>query len=300
MEIVASQMLSFMIVSAFGFFLGRKSFLDGVTATKLSKVLMTFVIPLTLIKSFIRPFDPDEALLLLLVFIVAAILTFVFIILSSLIFGKDNIIDRYAVIFSNKAFIGIPLITAVIGPEAVIYVTPALIVTNIFVWTFGAKLMKMTSSFSLRNLIVNPSSIGFLIGLVIYVLSIPIPSFLMSSINLMTSLNTPLAMILLGVFLSAGSLAEVFTVPRAWFTSFIKLIVFPVLTVGLLYFMPGNNTFKIVTTIIFACPTAMNMSMQASIAGQDTKYASQITSLTSLLSVVSLPVVYLLSTMVFA
>ncbi len=299
MEIVASQMLSFMIVGAFGFYLGNKSFLDGVTATKLSRVLMTYVIPLTIIKSFVRPYDPQEALTLLMVFVIAGFLTLVYIVLSRLIFGKDNIIDRYAVIFSNKAFIGIPLISAVIGPEAIIYVTPGIIISNIFVWTFGARLMKMTSSFSLRNLIMNPSSIGFIIGLIIYLLQIQIPAFLMSSVNLVTSLNTPIAMILLGVFLSAGKLLEIFTVPRAWFTSFVKLLLFPVLTIGILYFMPGNSTFKIVTTVIFACPVAMNMSMQASIAGQDTKYASQITSLTSLLSVLSLPVVYQLATMVF-
>lgn len=294
------QLLAFALVSAFGFFLGRKSYLTPETASQVSGILVNFVLPLTIIRSFLRPFEWEEAKLIFFIFLISLIFTAIYALLARLIFGKDRVLDRYAAIFSNKGFVGIPLVTAIYGSHTVIYVTPSIIMTNLLAWTYGTKLLGTKENFTLRKLLMNPNTIAFFVGLALYMISPPVPDFLSEAIALITAMNSPLAMIMLGFFLSQGKLSAIFNRPYSWFTAMIKLLVFPALTIGILMLIPGLTTeFKVVTAIIYACPTALNFTMQASIAGQDTKYAAQLTSLMVILSMVSMPLIFELSRIAF-
>lgn len=294
MLIIIQQMLSFVLVAALGFIFGKKGVLRPSTAQDISRMLMSYILVLIVIKAFLRPFEPGEAMILLQVFALSFLILFMHVGFARLVYGKRYPIDRYAIIFNNKGFIAIPMVVAIFSEEAVFYVTPTIIATNLFIWTYGQLLLGAEGKgLRLRRLMINPSTIGFGIGLILYVLPIELPAAVMDAIRYLTAVNTPMAMLLLGYFMSQEQPIRVFSEPRGWLTSFYRLIAVPMLVVLMLKFWPyGDKLFKLVMAITWASPVAMNLSMQASMNNLDTGYAARITSLSTLLSPMTVPLIY--------
>lgn len=289
-------MLAFFLVAVFGFFLGRKDIISDSAANQISGILVVYIFGVTMVKSFIRPFNWQELKIIGLVFIVTFLIAFISILVSLLFFKKEDSIERYATIFNNKGFVGIPVISAILGDEFVIYIIPAIIVTNMFVWTYGAKLLGANISFSPKALLLNPSILAFIIGLIIFIQPFEIPDFVKKSMDYLAGLNSPLAMILLGYFLSKESLKAALINLKVWKVNFVRLIIIPIIVMICMRFIPVSNIFfKKVMILAWACPTAMNLSLFVSHSGKDPTYAAQITATSSILSVITIPLIYLLT-----
>jgi len=293
MEELLTTILSFFMVALVGWYFGKEKVISKKTTEEFSTILIRYILPITIFKSFIRPFDFNEFKILIFIFALSIIILFVHIFIAKIIFGDENPIDSYATIFNNKGFIGIPLVTAVFGVEAVFYVTPTIVMSNIFIWAYGANLLGGNKGkISLKKLVYNPSTLAFLAGMFLYVLGLDLPAFIDDAISLITDINTPLSMLLLGYFLCSKSVKNIFNNFNAWKTSFVRLMIVPTVVVILVSLIPiGNTQFKLVMAVAWSCPVAMNLSMQTSMAGKDTYYAAQITSLSTILSLITMPLI---------
>lgn len=288
-------MLAFFLVAVFGYYLGKKNIISDTSANQISSILVVYIFGVTMVKSFIRPFNWEELKIIGLVFIVTFLIVYINILISLMFFKKDDAIERYAIIFNNKGFVGIPVISAILGDEYVIYIIPAIIVSNIFVWTYGARLLGANISFSPKALLLNPSIIAFLIGLLIFIQPFELPEFLVKAIGYLSALNSPLAMILLGYFLSKESFYASLKNIKIWKVNFVRLILTPLIVLLFMKILPISNLyFKKVMILAWACPTAMNLSLFVSHSGKDPTYAAQITATSSILSVITIPIVFAL------
>lgn len=288
-------MLAFFLVAVFGYYLGKKNIISDTSANQISSILVVYIFGVTMVKSFIRPFNWEELKIIGLVFIVTFLIVYINILISLMFFKKDDAIERYAIIFNNKGFVGIPVISAILGDEYVIYIIPAIIVSNIFVWTYGARLLGANISFSPKALLLNPSIIAFLIGLLIFIQPFELPEFLVKAIGYLSALNSPLAMILLGYFLSKESFYASLKNIKIWKVNFVRLILIPLIVLLFMKILPISNLyFKKVMILAWACPTAMNLSLFVSHSGKDPTYAAQITATSSILSVITIPIVFAL------
>ena len=286
-------MLSFFLVSSFGYYLGKKTILNDETANHISSILVIYIFGITMVKSFIRPFDIEELKIIGLVFIITVVVLIINIIITKFIFKDDEAVEKYAVIFNNKGFVGIPVVAAVLGDQNVIYLIPAIIMSNIFVWTFGNKLLGLKAKFDLKSLLLNPSILAFLVGLVIFIMPFELPKPMVMTINYLAALNTPLAMLLLGYFLRKESIIPVLRKLNVWKVTILRLIISPLIVAIMMKYLPiDNDNLKMVMILAWACPTAMNTSLFVSHSGKDPTYAAQITATTSLLSVITIPLTY--------
>jgi len=297
MFVIIQQMLAFTLVAALGYAFGKKGVIRPTTAQDISRILMSYILVLVVIRSFLRPFDAREALTLFQVFTLSLLILFMHIAFARLVYGAGHPIDRYAVIFNNKGFIAIPMVSVMFSESAVFYVTPTIIATNLFIWTYGQRLLgREGASLTWKKLLLNPSTVGFMLGLGLYVLPIRLPESILSAIGYLTALNTPLAMLLLGYFMSLERPDTMFREIGAWRTSFYRLIAVPIAVVFMLMLWPfGDKPFRLVMAITWASPVAMNLSLQTSMNGLDTGYAARITSLSTLLSPLTIPVIYAIS-----
>ena len=290
MAILFQQLLAMALLAGLGYFLGKKDMLHEKTGQDLSNFLMKVVLPCAIFLSFDRDFSVSEAVELGEIFILNFLCMVLNIFVTNLLFSERENIERYACVFNNKAFLGIPVVTALYGAEAIFYVAPSIVVNHLFIWTYGAAILgKDKQALTLRRCFWNPSTLSFLAGLVYYVLPFRLPEPVGNALYMLRSINTPLAMVLLGYFLSARPFASIFQSRKAWKVSAVRLLLLPFLTVLGLWLLPGSSSFKYIMTIIWATPTAINLSMQAAIIGQDTVYAAQVTSLTTLLSLFTIP-----------
>ena len=135
------QFLVFAFLAGFGFMLARKGALSEETTNEMSHILMRYILPLTLFQSFLRPFDAQEALWLAGIMLFTAVVQVIYIILSRVFFGKDHPIDRYAVIFNNKAFVGIPIATSLFGPSCTFYISPSVVMSTLLIILYGSPLL---------------------------------------------------------------------------------------------------------------------------------------------------------------
>lgn len=270
---------------------------------QLSDLVLTVVNPLLIFLSYQTEMRQELLEGFFWAAIMAVITYTAFILLSHLFFrdkGSENsVIERFSVIYSNCGFMGTPLIFGVFGAEGVFIQTGFFTVFNLFVWTHG--IMSISGERNRKtvlNALRSPAIIAIAAGLICFFLHITLPDIIYTALNDIAEMTTPLAMIVAGgAIMSAGLLKSVKNL-RVYLVSAVKLIVFPVIGFALIMFLPCADMPKLITLIEFSCPAATIGTMFAIKFNKNSEYASQIFTVSTLLSAVTLPIITMLGTTV--
>lgn len=203
-------------------------------------------------------------------------------------------IERYMTVFSNCGFMGIPLVYATFGPEAVLYLTGYLIPNNILTWSYGVP--EITGRMSWRQVgkgLCSPNIICILIGLVCLLCRIPVELHVRRAVSYIGSMTTPMGMIVAGTALAETGLRGVLKRPRLFLVTALKLAAAPMATCLILILtrrvIPFGEDIFYGILIPSACPAATTGTMLALRYDKDYQYASQIFIVSTLLSLVSIP-----------
>lgn len=300
MNIIVNQILIMAVLMSLGFILRKLGYFDDEVTSGLSRFLLRIIIPLTIIESFIQEFNLELLKMMAIIAFVTIIFTFIIILVCEYVFKTENHIEKFASVFSNRGFIGIPIIRSLFGTAAISYLTPIIFVGHLFMWTYGINLLsEEKQKLSLSTVFLNPNAKGVWIGLALFILPITLPAFLNSTITSLTAINTPLAMIVLGVYLANENLREIFTNKMGYFVAFVRLVLIPTLSIIFMYFMPFDILIKQIFVIAMSVPSAANTAMFSEILGQNPSYGAQLVSLNTILSALSLPVVILIMQALF-
>ena len=293
--IVTGQVGTLFLLMSIGFVLAKLGKLTQEALPQLSFLLLYVVTPCIIIDSLQVDFDPalfhDLAasfFLVLLSFAVCAVVCLAF-------FRKENKDTRdtmrFAVIFGNTGFMGFPLMSAILGEDSLIYSMPVFVAFNLGVWTYGVYLMGGKENFSIKKVLLSPPILGILVALPMFFLGIRLPSAIGSTIGFVADLNTPLAMIVIGAQMAAADIPATFRNTRLYTTAVLKLIFLPALTVVMLLPL-GLNPISFVAVVILAgVPTAGVTAMFAEQFNRDKEGSAQVVTLSTLISIVTLPVV---------
>ncbi|GAB5081471.1 AEC family transporter [Hominimerdicola sp. 21CYCFAH17_S] len=261
---------------------------------QLSRIALTIVNPVLIFISYQA--DYDERLLngLLWAFILSA-LSFVFSIIAAqfLIRSKNKnacSIERFSVIYSNCAFICIPLINSLYGSEGVLYLTAYLTFFNLLVWTHGLMLMKGEKDFSsFAKALKSPSVIAVIIGLVCYLLQLRLPEVPSQAMKYISDMNTPLAMLIAGATAAQTNIIKSLKDMKIYYISFLKLIFIPAAVFLIINLFPAPDTVKMTILVAAGCPAATMGTMFAVTLDKDPQKCSEIFTATTLLSCITLP-----------
>ena len=200
-------------------------------------------------------------------------------------------VEQFGVAFCNAGFIGIPLVSQLLGEGCLFYLTIYLTVMPLFVWTVGLKLITGDAAgIRWRKIFGNPAMIAFLIGFALFLLPVPIPAALGQTLSFLSACNTPLGMIVLGVFLAQCPIREIFANRKSYAVSFGRLIVAPLASLALLSLLPASLTEMKLTIYIAGCtPVGVLLAMLSQKVGKDYRYGATLVCLSTLLSLFSLP-----------
>lgn len=194
-------------------------------------------------------------------------------------------------IFSNIGFMGFPVIDALYGSEALLYATMFLIPFNILIYTYGISVMKgEKAGFKLRK-ILNVGVISCAVALVIYLTGLPIPVVVEQAVDSISGLTAPLSMMVIGDSLTKIDLKKLFCNVKMLVFSAIKLLLIPIVGVSLIMLMDLNPLLTGVCMIMLATPVGSMNAMLAQEYGGDYELASQGVTITTLLAVVTMPLV---------
>lgn len=298
-SIVLKQVIIIFILIVVGFILRKTKMIDESGSKQLTNILLLIVTPCVLINSYQKEFRADLAMNLLIATLFSLALHILMSIAGTLIYRKEPTnnyrINIFSVASSNCGFMAIPLLTAVLGDMGVFYGSGYLAVFNIFYWTYGVCLYTGNiKSLSIKKAILNPGVIGTVIGLIFFITGITLPKIIIEPIRYMSGLNTPVAMLLLGYYLANIDLKKTLTKPSIYTVSLLRLVVFPVFAIFLAKLINFDKTATSAVIIAVSCPIATVTPLFASKFGLDAGYASELVSVSTLLSIITIPLVMLL------
>ena len=298
--LIFEQLLKMFFIMVLAFVCYRIRLVDQNGNKTVSNLLLLVVNPILIITVYQTEYDPELVRGLLLAFAAAAATHILGIIISTLLIrpkaGADYCIERFNAMYSNCGFIGIPLIGSVLGDTGVFYLSAYMVMFNLFSWTHGVILME--KKFSLKNLregLVSPMFIATLIAVLLFFLQLKIPSALLDSMNYIADMNTPLAMMVAGFSVAQADIGKMCRNLRLYYTSVIKLILIPVCTIPLLMLFHLPSEVSMTVLIAAACPSATTGTMMAIRYKQNYTYSSEIFSLTTVLAVLTMPVLVLIA-----
>ena len=282
------------ILASIGLVCIKTGLIDDAANKKLSNLLMVLINPLVILLAYQQPFEENLLRGLLLTILLAFVSFFITIAISHTIYrnrgGKDYAIERFATIYPNAGFLGIPLINGIFGTEGVFYLTGFLTVFFIFFWTHGMITMSGKRDFSsIKKAIISPPMLAIFLGFAMFILRIRLPEFIHTPLALLGNINTPLAMLVAGASIYGTNIAGVLRDKRIYGMCAMRLLILPALIILLL--MPFNIPPIVMGTIIVvaACPIPINLILFAHKYDRDHVYASQAFAASTLLSMGTIP-----------
>lgn len=281
----------FLLMSiGYGLFKAKKITLQG--NKELGILLIYVILPSSIIKSYITDYS-QEKLYGLFVSLLAAIAALaVSVIISRFVFGNRQKVEHFGTAFSNAGFLGIPLVKAIVGESAVFYVAAFVALLNILQWTYGVVVMSGSrEAISFKKIATNPVIISLGIGLFLFISQLAVPSILTDTIAILGNMTAPVAMITLGVYLAQMKFQELFQEKWAYLSTLLRLIVIPVITLGLLTLLPVQyRDIKLTILIAAAAPVGSNVAIFAQLNGLDYTRAVKSICLSTLFCIVTMPI----------
>lgn len=207
---------------------------------------------------------------------------------------KEKNVYRLMTAFNNIGFMGFPVIAAVYGQEALLYAAIFSMLFNVLMYTYGIQTAQGEGMGKIQwGKIMNIGVVSSIIAIGIYLLEIPTPQFFNTTMSGLSGLTAPLSMMVIGISLAGIPLRELFTDVRMLLYSLTKLLVLPVLFMPLINRVVSNEMLCGVCMIMIATPAAsMNAMLVQQYGGEkEAKLAARGVALTTLLSVVTIPVV---------
>ncbi len=296
LQTVLVQVIILFILILLGVILNKTKILNDGAIKGMTDMVLYFVTPAAIINSFIREYS-SKLLKNLGIGLIATIAAHIlFIIIASLLIRSKKLerqkVLQFGVIFSNCGYMSLPLLDAVLGSDGVFYGATYIAVFQLVTWSYGVFLMgDGLKSVTPKKVLLSPGIIGFVIAVLIFVCRIPMPEVVKTPISYMASLNTPLPMIIIGFHLANSNVLSGLRDIKLLFATFLKLAVCPMLVVLLLYVCGLRGTMPLALSICASAPTAAITTMFAAKFGKDTGLSVTMVSLTTLLSVVSMPLV---------
>lgn len=290
--ILARQILQMFLLAGLGYalFKTKKITQDGGKA--LGNILIYLALPSVIINGFLIERTPEHITGMLYSAIGAAVLLLISILVSRFVFKKDAI-AAFAGAFSNPGFFGIPLIIASVGQHAVFYVACFVAFLNIGQWTYGVSILTgqpIRQGFQLKKLVKAPFIIAILIGLTLFFTQLPLPAVVSGVLSSVASLNTPLAMFTVGIYLAQTSIPGMVRRKSLYTVSFVRLLAVPLISLALLSLLPQSLfDMKMALLLAIACPVGSNVAVYAQLHGKDYGYAVETVVISTLLSALTIP-----------
>ncbi|MRJ47426.1 AEC family transporter [Fundicoccus ignavus] len=288
-----------------GFIAGKLKLISEQGQKDITQLVLYVTMPATIFSAMQLEMSQERlntAFLVLGVMVFCYIIMFIVGFISSkrlpLTKGQKDIFQT-ALLLSNTSFMGYPIVQSLLGQEALFYaVVGAGFIFETVSWSLGVYLISRNGSesagFNWKKVVFSPGILSIVVGLIFFGFQWSVPEPINSVINMMSPATSPLAMIVIGLMLSRSNLKEAFQNKFIYLASALKLLVIPIIITLALKTFGISGPALVIPVIMISMPTATYVAMFSGNYGNDSKFASQIVFMTSLLSMITIPIVTLL------
>lgn len=302
--VVLGSILMLFLLMSVGFILCKLKKLSQKTLSEISVLVVNVGCPAVIVNTFLNlEYSAEEMHRLLMISGAIAATYVVTILISMFLYPHSDEatknIKKFAAIYGNCGFMGIPLITSIFGAEGAFIAVITVVIFNIFNMSHGLYLICGKGNIRITKVLINPAIIGVAIGLFFYLLQIKPPAFFATTVNYINNIYSPLAMIIIGGQMASMKLIELFKDATIYSVIAIKLILMPAITFVMLAPLHLGEVVLLTLTIQAACPCAGATSLFCTMVGRDATYAGKLVTVSTILSLITLPLVAMVARMVY-
>lgn len=295
--VLLQQMGILFVYMMIGYVACKKEYFDQEFGKKLSWLVVNVANPMLAISAVVNNEEQiakkDFYVTVLLAICFYAFFLILAQILPRLIGVQKSDIGVYKMMttFNNIGFMGFPVIAAAYGNGALIYAVPFSIMFNILCYTWGIQTLCGGGEKGNWKRIINIGTISGIISIVLFFMQIPVPKMICSLSAGLSNLTGPLSMLVIGISIAAMELKDLFTDVKLLKFALIKLLTVPVAAMLLVCQVIDNRLICEVFLVMMATPAASMCAMLSQQYGGDYELAAKGVALTTILSVVTMPIV---------
>lgn len=304
--LLMQQIVQLFLMIFMGYLIVKTGLVRDDDSKVLSKIILYLIVPCVIINAFQVDYTTDTVKGLLIAF-AASVMTQVILLVVISVAGRLlhlNEVEVASVYYSNSGNLIVPIVTFILGQEWVLYGCVFMSVQLVFLWTHCKKIISREASYDLKKIILNINMISIFIGVILFFTGIRLPEIIRNTLASVGTMIGPASMIVTGMLFAGMNLKQIFANKRVYFITFLRLIAVPLIALVLIklsnlaFFSADGNKIMLIVFLAIITPSASTVTQMCQVYGNDSKYASAINVMTTLLSIITMPVMVMLFQMI--
>lgn len=300
--LLMNQIIQLFIMIFMGFIIVKAKLLKAEDSKILSVIVLYLVIPCVIINAFQVDYTP-QTVKGLLIALAGSVMTQVILLIVVSILGRVfhlNEVEVASIYYSNSGNLIVPIVTFILGKEWVLYGCVFMSVQLVFIWTHCKKIISRESTYDWKKIVLNINMISIAIGIILFLTRIHLPAIINNTLSAVGSVIGPASMIVTGMLFAGMDFKQIFANKRVYFVSFLRLIIVPVIALFLIKcsqlstFSSNGNKLMMIVFLAIITPSASTVTQMCQVYGNDSQYASTINVVTTLLAIITMPLMVML------
>lgn len=308
-DIVLNQIVIFAILMAIGFIAVKANALTKDALNALSRFIVLIILPALIFSVIAGSGVTLDDFLASGPFAIGVVICYTLLIVSGILMsrllrleGKTANIFMSLATFGNMGFMGIPLLLGIFKDPAVqVCISVFTVADMALLWTYGVYLcsrhQENADTMSALKNMVNPTTVALVIAFVVMVVRIPVPDLLMNTISGIGYTSQYLTLIYIGGVLAYVSVGRIAAKPNIFVLTIVKMLALPVFVYMILGFILSEEP-RMILTLVVGLPAMTTVAMIAANYQSDVEYATEIIFVTTLASLITIPLVFVITSMI--
>ena len=292
-NMIDMQLMMFLLVGI-GFFIRKKEIVQTEGRMNMINLCLYITLPFNVLHSFLRQWDWNLFIAYGVILLLSVGFNAVSVFFSAILYKKQEVNRqkslKYGTIISNSGFLGNPMVEGIYGSEGLLYAALFMLPVRIVMWTIGiAVFLKGRKEKLWKNVLTHPCIVAIYVGVVVMVCGIQFPTFVEKTIVGISGCNTPLSMMLIGMMLAEVKPKGLIDKTMVFYTA-IRLLVIPAVVFAIIAFLPIDGMLRGITVIMAGMPAPITTALLSAKYGGDEKYATGMVFLSTISSLITLPI----------
>lgn len=300
--ILLGKLINFFIMILLGFILVNKNILKSSDSRILSIIVVYLVMPCAIIGSFEIDFTKEKLQGLLFSAVIAVIIHVLLLIFINIgrKFWHWTPVECATVMYSNSGNMIIPLVSAILGSDYVLYSCAFMSVQLIFLWTHCSTMLSEKPHLEWKKIISNINVLAIIAGLLLFFCKIKLPAVILAPINDIENMLAPLSMIVTGMLMADSPILASLKNAKLYLFSAIRLVIWPtilllIMCVSHVYeFIPDGRTLLLIVYLASITPSASTITQMVQVYNKDAAYSSLLNVFTTLFCIITMPLAVIL------
>lgn len=292
------------ILTGIGYLLRKLNIVTTEARAGLTNLVIDVVLPCNIVYSFMIELTDEIIKSSLEIFVVSVVIQLACYGAGYILFKhtskEEEKVLKYATICSNAGFLGNPLVEGIYGSMGLMYASIYLIPQRICMWSAGVSCFTEAKGKNVvKKVLTHPCILAVMIGMVLMIFKISLPEFATSTIKTISSCTTTLSMIVIGGILAEIELKSVISKLNIYYC-LMRLIIIPMIVFAFCYLLKLDHLVTAVATVLSGMPAGATTAILAAKYDGDEKFAVRIVFLSTVLSLITIPLLCMAIEMVLS